>query len=345
MNTSRLRFLVSGLICWGLLSAAGAAFAQEEEAVVTGEDGVAGDSAVTNGQTSPAMADSEAPAVAPPEVQPAIVAPTPAPAAEIAPSRPAKTAAAPRGSDLGAAFKGADNSKFGISGRVNKMPAKKSPKREKGDWKSSLELGVNTASGNSETLRYAGAVKASKETEADYLYLKAAGHYGESDNEKDTQNATGEAKYQHRLTDRVYGAVDGYVLHDPIVDLSYRTRGSISLGRHFIWTERTVLSAEIGPGYVAEKKGDENSQYLAGRLAQYLEFLVTANLQVWQSVEYVPSLEDTATYFVNAEVGLETALVSNLSLRFVVEDRYDNAPADGKESNDLTTTTALAWSF
>ena len=38
-------------------------------------------------------------------------------------------------------------------------------------------------------------------------------------------------------------------------------------------------------------------------------------------------------------------LVANLNLRFSVEDSYDSQPAEGKESNDLLTTTALAWSF
>ena len=122
-------------------------------------------------------------------------------------------------------------------------------------------------------------------------------------------------------------------------------RGSLSLGRHFIWTERTVLSAEAGPGYVAEKKGGEQEGFAAGRLAQYLEILVADDLQVWESVEFVQNLEDSAVYFVNAEIGLETVLTGSLSLRFTVEDRYDNQPADDKEANDLLTTTSLNWKF
>ena len=258
---------------------------------------------------------------------------------------PKKKEPAYRGSDMQDAFQGAGSSKFGMSGRVNKMPAKKSAPKQDGDWKRSLELGVNTASGNSDALRCTGAASAARETETNFLFLKASGRYCESDGEKDAEEATGEGKLQHRLTERVYAALDGNAHRDRIADLDYRVRGSLSLGRHFIWTERTVLSAEAGPGYVAEKKGGEPEGFAAGRLAQYLEILVADDLQVWESTEFVQDLEDSAIYFVNAEIGLETVLTGNLSLRFTVEDRYDSQPADDKEANDLLTTTALNWKF
>ena len=276
---------------------------------------------------------------------PAVPEASPSEASAPAPAKPAKAAPAYRGSDMQDAFKGAGSSRFGIGGRVNKLPAKKSLKREKGAWKRDVELGIDTARGNSDVQRVDGAARAAKETDANYYFLKAAGRYGESDDEKDAENATGEAKLQHKLTERNYAALDGHVFHDRLADLSYRARGSLSLGRHFIASERVVLSAELGPGYVAEKKGGEKEGFVAGRAAQYLELLVTDSLQVWQSVEFVQNLEDSAVYFVNAEVGLETVLVSSLSLRFTIEDRYDRRPAEGKESNDLLTATALSWSF
>lgn len=259
--------------------------------------------------------------------------------------QPEKPEPAYRGADMKEAFQGADSSRFGMSGRVNKMPAKKSVRKEKGAWKRAVEAGISTASGNSDSLRYDGSASAARETEVDYGYLEIGGRYGESDNETDAANATGEAKYQHKLTERTYAALDGFVRHDQIADLSYRVRGSVSLGRHFLWTERAVFSAELGPGYVAEKKGGEKEGFAAARAAQYLEILVADNLQIWESVEFVQNLEDAAVYFINAEVGLETVLTGNLNLRFSVEDAYDNQPAEGKVGNDLATKTALVWKF
>ena len=326
------------------LAGAGAARAQAEETNAPDETVAAEPEA-----PAPDVPAAEPPAdVAPPAAEPATNAVPPAaeaPAEPETPVKPAKPEPAYRGADMKEAFKGADSSLFGVSGRVNKMPAKKTVRTEKGAWKRAIEAGVSTASGNSDVLRYDGSASAAKETETNYTYLEVAGRYGESDNETDAANATGEAKYQHKLTERTYAALDGYAKHDQVADLSYRVRGSVSLGRRFLWTERAVLSAELGPGYVAEKKGDEKEGFFAGRVGQYLEVLIADNLQIWQSAEFVQNLEDGAVYFVNAEVGLETVLLANLNLRFSVEDAYDSQPAEGKESNDVTTKTTLVWKF
>ena len=250
-----------------------------------------------------------------------------------------------RGADMCAAFGGAGSARFGVSGRVNPIARKAGKERPEGAWARNIEVGIDTARGNSDILRYNGAISAFKETEVNTLFAKVSGRYGESEEEKDTESASGEGKAQRRVSERVYVAVDGNVYHDGIADLSYRAQGSLSLGRHLIRTGRTALSAEVGPGYVEEKKGGEQEGFVAGRVAEYLEFLITPSLQIWQSTELVSDVADSSVYFVNAKVGIESGVISDLSLRFTVEDRYDSQPAEDKESNDLLTTTALAWKF
>ena len=319
MKTMRLE---TGLIWWmcaGLLATGGLVRAEAEAGVATGE-------------TAAAETEETAPAAEAPETT-------------NAPAKAAKPLPAYGGADLSDAFQGAGSSLYGVKGRAIKMPAKKSVKREKGAWRREIELGATTTQGNKDSLRYVGSIEASKETDNNYFFLKAGGRYGETDDERDAENATGEAKAQHRLTERWYVAADANIYHDQIADLAYRLRGNLSLGRYFIRTERTILTAEAGPGYVAERKGGEEDGFMAGRLAEHLEFLITSSLQVWQAVEYIPSFEDSRVYFVNTEVGLETVLVPDLSLVCTLEDRYDSHPADNKESYDLLTTTALKWKF
>lgn len=274
-----------------------------------------------------------------PTIPPEAVAEEPA-----VPAKPVKPPPAYRGAEMKEAFKGA-RSRYGISGQVKKPSGPTTVKKPKDAWKFKLDLGAQTASGNSDTLNFKGAVTASKETDLNYYYLKGAGRYGESDNEKDTENATLEGQIQCRFSERMYVAVAGHAFHDQIANLSYRVRGSLSLGRHLIWTERTILNVEVGPGYVAEKKGGETEGFVAGRVAQHLEIMITPSFQVWESIEYLPSLEDSRVNFVNAEVGLESVLVANLGMRFTVENRYDSQPAENKKNNDVLTTTSLVWSF
>ena len=330
MKTRLAMRCMGGLVCAGMIGWGSAAWAAEE-AVPAAEP-------VADGE---AVAPAAEPAAAPA----ADVPPESIPAAEEEPAKPRKTAPVYRGSDMKEAFQEAGSSHFGMAGRVNKMPAKKSVRKEKGEWKRSLEAGLSTASGNSDMLRYDGSASAAKETEENYFFLEAGGRYGESDNETEAANATGEAKAQHRLSERNYAALAVHARHDQIADLSYRVRGSLSLGRHFIWSDRVVLSAELGPGYVSEKKGDEKEGFVAGRVGQYLEILLTDSLQIWESADFVQNLEDGAVYFVTAEVGLETVLAGNLNLRLSLEDTYDSQPAEDKVSNDLTTKTTLVWRF
>lgn len=314
-----------GVLAWGIT---GLAWAQTNVVEPDSE---------TNG---PALTpEVEAPVESPPEDIPAGEAEEPA-----APAQPVKPPPAYRGAEMKKAFQGA-GSRYGVSGRVYKPTHKNKVKKPKDAWKLKLDLGLQTASGNSDTLNFKGAVTGSKETELNYYYLKAAGRYGESDNETDAENATLEGQIQRRVSERMYVALAGHAYYDQIADLSYRVRGSVSLGRHLIWTDRTVLNVEVGPGYVAERKGGETEGFVAGRVAQHLEIMLTPSFQVWECIEYLNSLEDSRVYFVNAEVGLESVLVANLSMRFTVENRYDSQPADDKEKNDVLTTTSLVWSF
>ena len=314
-----------GVLAWGITCLA---WAQTNLA----EPGVE-----TNG---PALTpEVEVPVLPPPEDIPAEEAEEP-----VAPVQPVKPPPAYRGAEMKKAFQGA-GSRYGVSGRVHKPTNKNKVKKPKNAWKLKLDLGLQTASGNSDTLNFKGAVTGSKETELNYYYLKAAGRYGESDNEKDAETATLEGQIHRRFSERMYVALAGHAYYDQIANLSYRVRGSVSLGRHLIWTDRTVLNVEVGPGYVAERKGGETEGFVAGRVAQHLEIMLTPSFQVWECIEYLNSLEDSRVYFVNAEVGLESVLVANLSMRFTVENRYDSQPADDKENNDVLTTTSLVWSF
>ena len=322
MNGANLKLDWLRLACAGLLLWGGTTWAQTE----TNETPVPPDSAT-----------NEAPAVVEPPVDV-----TPAPAGSSKTPRPPP---AYRGSDMKDAFKGTGRSRFGVSGRVNKLPAKKAAKREKGSWRRNLELGLATARGNSDTLRYEGSLGVDKETQSDYYRLQAGWRYGESEDVQDAENGTLEALYQHRLSERVYDGVELNVYHDQMASLNYRARSSVALGRHFIRTDRVVLSAEAGPGYVIEKKREEKEGFIAGRVAQRLEVLISPTLQVWQTVEYIPNLGDSAVFFINGEAGLETALWSNLSLLLTVEDRYDSQPAEDKKSNDWTTATSLKVRF
>lgn len=259
-----------------------------------------------------------------------------------------KRKALPPAAEWGQAFRTGRGSKFGLSSKQRsiKIPGKAwRAKKPKQAWRWKLELGADTASGNSDLRRYDTSLTGQKETDRNFFWLKLAQKYGKSDGRKDTQTAQADGRVEHRLNERDYTALDGQVLQDRIADLTYRARVNISLGHFFVQSSRSLLGMEIGPGYVREKKGEEVEGFLAGRVAQYAERLLRPNLLAWQSLEYIRNLETIAGYFLTAEAGLEAVLSPATSLRFSIQERYDNSPAEGKKRSDLTTTTSINWAF
>jgi hypothetical protein len=62
---------------------------------------------------------------------------------------------------------------------------------------------------------------------------------------------------------------------------------------------------------------------------------------LFEYAEYLVSFDDADQYLINAEVGLETALNSFMSLVVSVKDYYINQPAEDRVPNDVITITAL----
>ena len=65
--------------------------------------------------------------------------------------------------------------------------------------------------------------------------------------------------------------------------------------------------------------------------------------RLWQKAEYVPKSEDFSDFLAFAEAGIEAMVSSRLSLRLVIQDKYDSEPALGQEENDMSIISALTW--
>src|SRR6266850_863070 len=55
----------------------------------------------------------------------------------------------------------------------------------------------------------------------------------------------------------------------------------------------------------------------------------------WESVEWIPKIQDMNNYLVNAEASVAAPVNKSLSISFLVQDTYKNVPAPGKLKNDL----------
>ena len=222
-------------------------------------------------------------------------------------------------------------------------------------WTTALNAGLTMTDGNSETM--AANVGLTTEGVKDGLGSVIAGadfNYGESTvSSTATDPATGESvvteteettvenakafvNVKKTLSAKTFAYLDGSVLYDDVALIDYRATLGPGLGFYLVKNDKRQLSLEAGPSYVWEKVDGASNDYLALRFAERYSCQATKTAKLVQSLEYLPEAEDFDNYLLAGEIGVEAALNDHLSLRVVLQDKYDNTPAEGKERNDLS---------
>ena len=229
----------------------------------------------------------------------------------------------------------------GSASAAEKKAAKADEAAAKTGFATTLSAGLSMTDGNSETL----AVNASLVTEGEKeglgsVIAGAEANYGESTvadvKETTVQNAKVYANAKKTLSERTFGSLDGSVQYDDIALLDYRAMLGPGLGLYLVKNDKHTLSLEAGPSYVWEKKDGVTDDYLALRFAERFSCQATKTAKLVQSLEYVPAAEDFDNYLLIGEVGVEAAMSERMSLRVVLQDKYDSTPAPGADYNDLS---------
>ena len=275
---------------------------------------------------------------------PTTVISIPAISTNAAPSGRGKSLDNISGSLLGA-LGGQSGGKFSIAGRTLRLPALSSTPHADRDWRRNLDFGMNQTKGNTETLRYSLGLDALKEEDADLFRLRAKGLYGESDGNKDTENAYAGFRYERLLNPKIYALGNLDWITDTIADLRYRVTAITSPGWRLIRTEETLVNLEAGAGYILEKKESEDKGYAAGRVAITIERVANAHVILWCAAEYLPKLADPGIFYMNAEAGVASYITRDLSLNVCYQERYDSTPVDGKKNADTILATAVSLNF
>jgi putative salt-induced outer membrane protein YdiY len=212
-------------------------------------------------------------------------------------------------------------------------------------WITSASFGLSLAKGNTDNLLATGNLLSSRKWNANEIDLGADGTYGETDGEKSAESVHGFAQYNRLFTERLFGLLRADALHDAIAEVDYRVTLSPGAGYYFIKSTNTFLRGEAGPGFVFEKQGGEERTYVTLRFAERYETKINDRVKLWQSLEFLPAVEDFNDYVINAEIGLDTSLTPKLSLRTFVQDTYDSVPAAGLDKNDVKLVVGIAYKF
>jgi len=212
-------------------------------------------------------------------------------------------------------------------------------------WVTTAAFGFTLAKGNSDNLLVTGNLLSSKKWGQNEMDVGIDGTYGETDGLRIAGNIHVFDQYNRLFTQRFFGLlrVDG--VNDSVADVDYRITLSPGAGYYFIKNTNTFLRGEVGPGFVFEKVGGVSDNYVVLRIAERFETKLNERAKLWQSIEFLPAVDEFSSYIINAEIGVDTSLTKKLSLRTFVQDTYDSTPSPGRKRNDVKLVAAIAYKF
>lgn len=222
------------------------------------------------------------------------------------------------------------------------------PKKVIGEWVSSAALGYNLSSGNADTSLLSIMASTQKEIGDDLYAFGAQYNLGTDKAKNDPVNDDttrndfrANGSYKHLVSDRVFAGIGSSFLYDEIADVDYRVLVNPSMGYYLLKDEDFKFNLEAGPSYVFEKQGGESNDYFAPRIADRFDWTISCTSKIYQQTEVIFDVDESDNYLINTEIGIESALSTELSLVVLARNNYDNLPAVGREKSDTAFITAI----
>ena len=129
-------------------------------------------------------------------------------------------------------------------------------------------------------------------------------------------------------------------------NISRRFEEGAGLGYLLIDRPMHRLTTELGSQFVQQWNLDDVSDsFLSGRAAEVYRYTFRANSYFEERLEYLPNLEATEDYRMNAEASLVAPLSRHLALKLGYVLRFDNLPEPGVEKTDRFLTSGLQITF
>lgn len=219
------------------------------------------------------------------------------------------------------------------------------------EWSRAIDFGAVYTDGNTETTDLSYGFDFGVKNDVNSARWTLAGLYGEDrDAEGDdvTKNKVESAiRGEHLLSPRQGLFLTGSYLYDECADVDYAFMVSPGYVVYLLKdTDVLELSFEAGPAGVFRRDGDEERNYVTARVAERFLWAFSKVASLEQTVEYLPDLGgDADGDLINGSVTLTSAMTDYLALKLGATDKYNGAPAEGAEKNDLAITASLQVRF
>jgi len=212
-------------------------------------------------------------------------------------------------------------------------------------WETLASAGLTLTKGNSDTMLANLGVTTAKKWTGNEISLGANMTYGEASGVQNVNNYNAFGQYNRLFSDRAYGGLKLTAMKDDIANIDYRFTISPLAGYYFLKNATTQLSVEGGPSYVVEDLGGVSRSYAGLRVGERFEHKFSDAAKLWQTAEFIPQVDRFSQYLFNFELGVDSAITKQVSLRAVLQDNYNSNPALGRKANDLRLITGVAYKF
>lgn len=206
------------------------------------------------------------------------------------------------------------------------------------------DLGFVNASGNASVTTFnVGDKLVLRSRDSSHILTQLFGLvYGRSDGETVADNWRASARYERRLSRRVYLFALLGMDRDRLAGISRRFEESLGLTWKALTGPRTELGLEGGLSFIQERPtagvGDD---FLAGRASALFLHKFRDNVSFTQGLEFLPNLEQGDDYRFNSETAIVAAVSRNISFKTAYAIRFDNTPQPGFTDTDRLLTTGL----
>lgn len=211
------------------------------------------------------------------------------------------------------------------------------------DFEMHGELSYVKTSGNSDTETFATKIEAKKKLELNRLFGKGEFLYGKTDDKENTNKLYLLGRWERLLSDRLFFFLQGDYLRDKFSGYDYQTTWSGGFGYDIIKTKKHYLKGLAAVGYTFEDfKTGGSDDYTTGTIELDYNWQILDNLKFIEEFKYRVNLEDTETYFINSDTGIQVKINSHFSLGVGYRIAYqNNPPSDDIEKTDTTFLTSL----
>ncbi|MDD2598596.1 MAG: DUF481 domain-containing protein [Kiritimatiellae bacterium] len=220
-------------------------------------------------------------------------------------------------------------------------------------WTGSVVAGATFNRGNTHSDSASIDADAQLRRKDDRILLGAGYRYDKQRNKSTGKDNTTDdnwflkGQYDYFVGEKSY--LYGNVLYekDRISHLDMRLTPGVGYG--YQWIERADLnfSTEAGFTYVYAEytDPDDTREHMSSRLAYHVDKTLNEYVKAFHNVEYLPSLERSDYYLVDADIGIRTKLTGNWIVEAKASLEHDAKPATGRDKTDYRYVLGLGLTF